>query len=148
MKSVDPDVSLALEESLRRDGIEIFTSTGLLQVDDDAQCARVSFEHGEQVKHLEAARVLNALGRKPRLDGFEIESGGHQGAGVFGLGRGEDFCSRSFLDDLAAAHDDGGGAGIGLHTANQQCLRQLTPPSSEGPELCPISPIRNSTAVD
>lgn len=71
LKSVDPDVSLALEESLRRDGIEIFTSTGLLQVDDDAQCARVSFEHGEQVKHCEAARVLNALGRKPRLDGFE-----------------------------------------------------------------------------
>ena len=71
LKSVDADVSLALEESLRRDGIQIFTNTDLLHVDDDGNCARVSFEHGEQVKHLEAARVLNALGRKPRLDGFE-----------------------------------------------------------------------------
>lgn len=71
LKSVDPDVSLALEESMRRDGIEIFTNTGLLHVNDDGHCARVSFAHGEQVKHLEATRVLNALGRKPRLVGFE-----------------------------------------------------------------------------
>lgn len=71
LKSVDPDVSSALEESMRRDGIEIFTNTGLLHVSDDGQCARVSFDHGEQVKHLEATRVLNALGRKPRLEGFE-----------------------------------------------------------------------------
>lgn len=71
LKSVDSDVSSTLEESMRRDGIEIFTNTGLLHVADDGHCARVSFEHGEQLKHLEAARILNALGRKPRLVGLE-----------------------------------------------------------------------------
>jgi len=71
LKSVDPDVALALEEAMRRDGIDIFTDTGLLHVSDDTNHARVSFEHGSEVKHLEAARALNALGRKPRLEGLE-----------------------------------------------------------------------------
>lgn len=71
LKSIDPDVAVALEESMRRDGIEIFTDTRLLHVSDDSRHARVSFEHGAEVKHLEAARVLNALGRNPRLEGFE-----------------------------------------------------------------------------
>jgi pyruvate/2-oxoglutarate dehydrogenase complex dihydrolipoamide dehydrogenase (E3) component len=71
LKSVDPDVASALEESLRRDGIDIFTNTSLLHVADDGRQAGVSFEQNGQVKNLEAARVLNALGRKPRLVGLE-----------------------------------------------------------------------------
>ncbi len=62
LKYVDPDVASALEESLRRDGIDIFTNTSLLHVADDGRQARVSFEQNGQVKNLEAARVLNALG--------------------------------------------------------------------------------------
>lgn len=72
LKSVDPDVSEALEDALRRDGMEIHTGTRLLHVDDDGRRARVSFEHGGEVKNLEAARVLNALGRKARLEGLEV----------------------------------------------------------------------------
>jgi len=74
LKSVDTDVALALEESLRRDGMEIFTNTRLLQVTDDGHQASVSFEQSGVVKSLKAARVLNALGRKPRLDGLETLS--------------------------------------------------------------------------
>jgi pyruvate/2-oxoglutarate dehydrogenase complex dihydrolipoamide dehydrogenase (E3) component len=70
LKCVDPDVSSSLEESMRRDGIEIFTNTGLLHVADDGHKARVSFEQNGKVTNLEAARVLNALGRKPCLEGL------------------------------------------------------------------------------
>jgi pyruvate/2-oxoglutarate dehydrogenase complex dihydrolipoamide dehydrogenase (E3) component len=71
LKSVDPDISSSLEESLRRDGIEVYTGTGLLRVNDGGSQAMVSFEQGGQVKNLQASRVLNALGRVPRLDGLE-----------------------------------------------------------------------------
>ena len=71
LKSVDADVSKSLEEALRHDGIEIHTGTALHRVDDNGQCASVCFEQNGELKHLEAARVLNALGRKPRLHGLE-----------------------------------------------------------------------------
>jgi len=71
LKSVDPDVSTSLEEALRRDGMEVYTGTSLLRVNDDGSQAMVSFEQGGEVKNLQASRVLNALGRKARLDGLE-----------------------------------------------------------------------------
>ncbi|MFM8364603.1 MAG: FAD-dependent oxidoreductase, partial [Verrucomicrobiota bacterium] len=71
LKSVDPDVSDALAQALRHDGIEIHTGTELLQVRDDGERAEVSFEQDGRVVHLAADRVLNALGRKPRLQGLE-----------------------------------------------------------------------------
>ncbi|MFM8364284.1 MAG: dihydrolipoyl dehydrogenase family protein [Verrucomicrobiota bacterium] len=71
LKSVDPDVSDALAQALRHDGIEIHTGTELLQVRDNGERAEVSFEQDGCVVHLAADRVLNALGRKPRLQGLE-----------------------------------------------------------------------------
>jgi pyruvate/2-oxoglutarate dehydrogenase complex dihydrolipoamide dehydrogenase (E3) component len=71
LKSVDPDVSDALAEALRHHGMEIHTGTELLHVRDDGNGAEVSFEKGGRVIHLQADRVLNALGRKPRLHGLE-----------------------------------------------------------------------------
>ncbi len=71
LKSIDPDVSKSLEEALRHDCMEIHVGTRLLRVDHNGQSARVSFEQNGEVKHLEASCVLNALGRKPRLEGLE-----------------------------------------------------------------------------
>jgi pyruvate/2-oxoglutarate dehydrogenase complex dihydrolipoamide dehydrogenase (E3) component len=71
LKTVDPDVSEALAEALRRDGIEIHAGTELLHVRDDGHAAEVSFEQSGRVIHLRADRILNALGRKPRLRGLE-----------------------------------------------------------------------------
>jgi pyruvate/2-oxoglutarate dehydrogenase complex dihydrolipoamide dehydrogenase (E3) component len=71
LKSVDVDVAEALAGAMRRDGIAIHTGTGLLHVEDDGARAKVSFEKDGKVVHLEAERVLNALGRKARLDGLE-----------------------------------------------------------------------------
>ena len=71
LKSVDPDVSDALAEAMRRDGISIHTGTGLLHVEDTGTRAKVSFEKDGRVVHMEADRVLNALGRRARLDGLE-----------------------------------------------------------------------------
>lgn len=71
LKSVDPDVSDALAEAMRRDGIAIHAGTELLNVSDDGVRAKVSFKKDGRIVHLEADRVLNALGRKARLDGLE-----------------------------------------------------------------------------
>jgi pyruvate/2-oxoglutarate dehydrogenase complex dihydrolipoamide dehydrogenase (E3) component len=71
LKSVDVDVSDALAGAMRRDGIAIHTGTGLLHVEDDGARAEVRFEKDGRVEHLEAERVLNALGRRARLDGLE-----------------------------------------------------------------------------
>lgn len=71
LKSLDPDVSDALAKAMRLDGMEIHTGTGLLNVRDTGDGALVAYEHGGRVDHLEADRVLNALGRKPRLQGLE-----------------------------------------------------------------------------
>lgn len=71
LKSVDPDVSESLAEALRREGIVIHTGTELLRVRDDGNGAEVCFEQSGRVIHLQADRVLNALGRKPRLQGLE-----------------------------------------------------------------------------
>jgi pyruvate/2-oxoglutarate dehydrogenase complex dihydrolipoamide dehydrogenase (E3) component len=72
LKSTDPDVADALAEAMRRDGIEIHTGTELLQVRNDGEMAEVSFEHAGRVVDLQADRILNALGRKPRIQGLEV----------------------------------------------------------------------------
>jgi pyruvate/2-oxoglutarate dehydrogenase complex dihydrolipoamide dehydrogenase (E3) component len=71
LKSIDPDVSDALAGAMGHDGIAIHTGTKLLHVEDDGVRAKASFEKDGQVVHLEADRVLNALGRKARLEGLE-----------------------------------------------------------------------------
>ena len=57
LKSVDPDVSTSLEEALRHDGMEVYTGTSLLRVNDDGSQAMVSFEQGGDAK---------IVGREPR----------------------------------------------------------------------------------
>ena len=114
LKSVDPDVSDALAAGLQHDGIAIHTGTGLLHVEDDGNRARVTFEKDGREIHLEAERVLNALGRKPRLAGLE----------ALGLrtahGRIEvDSRQVTSLDHVFAAGDVCGGLEV-VHIAIQQ----------------------------
>ena len=71
LSGVDADVAQQLENALQAEGIEVVTGTGLLHIERHGARMRVVFEHGDEVKTLEADTVLNALGRKPCLRGFE-----------------------------------------------------------------------------
>jgi pyruvate/2-oxoglutarate dehydrogenase complex dihydrolipoamide dehydrogenase (E3) component len=82
LTGVDPDVAGVVEAAFRRRGAEVFTGTKLLRVEKDGDTRRVVFEHEGAEKTVEAAAVLNALGRKPRtarlgLDSAGVELRGH-----------------------------------------------------------------------
>jgi pyruvate/2-oxoglutarate dehydrogenase complex dihydrolipoamide dehydrogenase (E3) component len=82
LTGVDPDVAGVVESAFRRRGAEVFTGTRLLRVEREGALRRVVFEHEGAEKSVEAAAVLNALGRKPRtarlgLDSAGVELRGH-----------------------------------------------------------------------
>lgn len=59
----DKDAAQALEEALRKDGIELFTGTKTLRIEASDSGRRVVFLHGGTERTVEAAQVLNAMGR-------------------------------------------------------------------------------------
>lgn len=68
LPSMDPDVSKAMENILRENGIEIHTSTTVLKVDPGKCEAKLS-----NGKSVEADRILIAVGRKPNTQGLGVE---------------------------------------------------------------------------
>lgn len=63
LRGSDKDAADALADGLRQDGIEIFTGTRLLRIEKHEGLRRVRFLHGDCERSVEAAEVLNALGR-------------------------------------------------------------------------------------
>ena len=60
----------------RKRGMNIFTKTKLLQVESNGTTSRVIFEHEGTRRTVEAAAILNALGRKPKVAGLGLENVG------------------------------------------------------------------------
>ncbi len=75
-KGFDEDAAKVVEQSLRKRGVNIFTKTKLLQVESNGTTSRVIFEHEETRHTVEAAAILNALGRKPKVAGLGLENVG------------------------------------------------------------------------
>ena len=69
LRGSDKDAADALAVGLRADGIEVFTDTKLLRIENAAGLRRVVFLHGELEQAVEAAEILNALGRHPVIPG-------------------------------------------------------------------------------
>ncbi len=63
LRGSDKDAADALAEGLRKEGIEIFTGTKLLRIEKSPGGRRVIFLHNNEEKFVEAAEILNALGR-------------------------------------------------------------------------------------
>jgi pyruvate/2-oxoglutarate dehydrogenase complex dihydrolipoamide dehydrogenase (E3) component len=76
LTGVDEDVARVVEDAFRRRGITVFTETKLREVARTAAGRRVVFEHEGREKSVEAAAVLNALGRRPNTSGLGLESAG------------------------------------------------------------------------
>jgi pyruvate/2-oxoglutarate dehydrogenase complex dihydrolipoamide dehydrogenase (E3) component len=75
-KEFDEDAAKVVERSFRKRGVDIFTKTKLLQVESKGFTSRVVFEHEGARQTVEAAAILSALGRKPKVGGLGLENVG------------------------------------------------------------------------
>lgn len=74
LTGVDTDIARVVEDAFRKRGTQVFTGTKLLRVERDGDTRRVTFEHEGVEKTVEAAAVLNALGRKPNTSRLGLEN--------------------------------------------------------------------------
>lgn len=72
----DRDVAEALAEGFRKRGIDVFCGTSLQSIDEDPQGMTVRFHHGNGETSLTAEIVVNALGRRPALQGLGLDKAG------------------------------------------------------------------------
>ena len=75
-RGFDEDAAKVVEQSFRKRGMNIFTNTKVLQVESNGTTSRVIFEHEGIRQTVEAAAILNALGRKPKVAGLGLENVG------------------------------------------------------------------------
>lgn len=73
LKGMDEDVAKVVENAFRKRGVEIFTKTKLLRAERNDGTRRVIFEHEGSRTSVEAAAILNALGREPKVSGLGLE---------------------------------------------------------------------------
>jgi pyruvate/2-oxoglutarate dehydrogenase complex dihydrolipoamide dehydrogenase (E3) component len=65
-----------VKTAFRTRGMEVFTKTKLLRIERGKAAHRVTFEHKGSGRTVEAAAILNALGRQPKVLGLGIEKAG------------------------------------------------------------------------
>ncbi len=73
LKGMDRDVADALKDALTEKGMQIFTETKLHRVERSQSGRRVVFTHEGKEKTIEAAEILNGLGRSPNLSSLDLE---------------------------------------------------------------------------
>jgi pyruvate/2-oxoglutarate dehydrogenase complex dihydrolipoamide dehydrogenase (E3) component len=76
LKGMDRDVAEVVKTAFRTRGMEVFTKTKLLRIERGKAAHRVTFEHKGSGRTVEAAAILNALGRQPKVLGLGIEKAG------------------------------------------------------------------------
>lgn len=78
LSSWDADLAAPLEARLRAEGIKLFTGTQLLRVERSGAERIVYFSHDGKEKSVRAESLLQALGRRPNVDGLGLELAGVQ----------------------------------------------------------------------
>ena len=73
MSQGDKDLARPVEERFREEGMEVFTDTKLLRVEKNGDERTVFFTHEGKEKSVQAEAILMALGRRPYIDGLNLE---------------------------------------------------------------------------
>jgi pyruvate/2-oxoglutarate dehydrogenase complex dihydrolipoamide dehydrogenase (E3) component len=73
---MDADAAASLHAALEQEGIEILTGARLQRLEHSDGSIRAFVQLGEAERQLVAERVLNAVGRRPDIDGLELEAAG------------------------------------------------------------------------
>ena len=70
----DLDLARPVETRFREEGMKVFTGTKLLRINKSKQNRTVFFTHEGQEKAVTAKIILQALGRKPNIDGLNLST--------------------------------------------------------------------------
>lgn len=69
----DEDLARPVEDRFREEGMEIYTNTRLIQFSKHGKLSKVQFVHDGQTKTVEVEMILQALGRRPNIDGLNLD---------------------------------------------------------------------------
>jgi pyruvate/2-oxoglutarate dehydrogenase complex dihydrolipoamide dehydrogenase (E3) component len=78
LRAMDEDAARELEKVLRREGIDLYTNTKLLDACLVGDTKEVAFEHNGQTARVRAEEILFALGRVPNIASLGLEGIGVQ----------------------------------------------------------------------
>ena len=78
LKDYEPEISVALTDVLREEGLRIVTSTTLRQVEGDANQVQVTAAVRGQQRHFQAEKLLVATSRQPNTRNIGLEQAGVQ----------------------------------------------------------------------
>lgn len=73
---MDADASAALHEALEGEGITILAGSKVERVEPNANGIRATVAIGNRTREIVAERLLNAVGRRPDIEGLELEAAG------------------------------------------------------------------------
>src|SRR5262245_8231968 len=76
LSQMDEDVGLALEASLKEDGIEVVRETQVLRVTCQGGRKSVWIKQHGQERRFVADAILQALGRRPNISGLQLDTAG------------------------------------------------------------------------
>ena len=72
----DPRIGKLLEESLSKEGGQVYTGTTIERIAKGSQGKTIYFEHQGQAKQITVEEILLAFGRKPNSEGLNLEAAG------------------------------------------------------------------------
>ncbi len=78
LSSGDEDIARAVEARFREEGMQVYTGTQILSVAKEGDERVLHFTHAGQEKTVRGETILQALGRKPSIEGLNLEAAGVQ----------------------------------------------------------------------
>lgn len=76
LRDFDPDAAQVVESVFRREGIDLFTGTRLLDARVEGGLKQVTFEHAGQTRTVTAEEIFHGLGRSPNTAGLALQNAG------------------------------------------------------------------------
>jgi pyruvate/2-oxoglutarate dehydrogenase complex dihydrolipoamide dehydrogenase (E3) component len=76
LKEFDADAGIEIEKVFRREGVQIFTNTKLMEAKRKGNLKTVSFEQNGKIISASAGEILFALGRVPNTASLDLENAG------------------------------------------------------------------------
>lgn len=76
LRDFDPDAAQVIETVFRREGVELFTGTRLLDARAEGGLKHLTFEHAGQTRTVSAEEIFHGLGRSPNTAGLNLPAAG------------------------------------------------------------------------
>lgn len=76
LRDFDPDAAQVIETVFRREGIELFTGTRLLDARCEGGLKQLTFEHAGQTRTVAAEEIFHGLGRSPNTGALALGNAG------------------------------------------------------------------------